>query len=466
MKITGDINPEFERNLVLEITNQRLVMMPVILGAFFFLTYLMAGGSNFQRAFAYEAVFIYTILVFGWAVRSVSEAVVSEVENRTWDFQRMSSIGAWKMTWGKLLGSAIYPWYGAALCLLVYVSVYGSLIDPPSILVVLILLVGGGLLAHAGMFLISLDAVLNGRRASKIFPFLIGAFSLISYPSLISGQINAQSQVAMVWFGVEIPSQTFASASILIYLAWALYGCYRSLQVELAYRTSPNAWTGFLIFLTFYFAGFVPPGPVAKPLRFFVALVVALTATYGALFTEKKNPIKLRKLTTAFKQQDIATLYAQAPKWLISLLLAAFISILFFLSVNFTNWENSLKIVKSISPNTADKFEQGVTSVGYFGLSCIIFAIRDVCLVLILNLLGRGVRRAEKAAVLYLALLYGLIPLIFSALGLGWFNSFLLPNIAGSVVELVILPAIPAAILLGYLLKAWRGEVAKREIGN
>ena len=44
-------------------------------------------------------------------------AVVGEVRARTWDNQRLSSLSAAELMWGKLIGAPILVWYGGAICL-------------------------------------------------------------------------------------------------------------------------------------------------------------------------------------------------------------------------------------------------------------------------------------------------------------------------------------------------------------
>ena len=113
------LNPEFRRYLWLEISPQRLIAMPAILGAIFFLLWL---GGRPELALGEWSLGVYLLLVLLWGPRLAASAVVSEVRARTWDWQRMSAVGPWQMTWGKLFGSTIFVWYGGSICLVVFVS--------------------------------------------------------------------------------------------------------------------------------------------------------------------------------------------------------------------------------------------------------------------------------------------------------------------------------------------------------
>ncbi|MGD8642238.1 MAG: hypothetical protein PVG89_16490, partial [Gammaproteobacteria bacterium] len=113
------MNPEFQRNVWLELTPHRVVSMPAVLVAVFFLVYLIAG-DRYPDPLRITAMTIFFLLTLLWGSRLAGEALVNEVQDRTWDQQRMSSISPWSMSWGKLFGSTVFTWYGAAICLLAY----------------------------------------------------------------------------------------------------------------------------------------------------------------------------------------------------------------------------------------------------------------------------------------------------------------------------------------------------------
>ncbi len=149
------INPEFRRNLWLELTPSRLVGMPVILGTLLYLAYLL-DNEQYAESVANTALILFGLLAVLWGTRLASEALITEIRDHTWDSQRMSVIGPWSMTWGKLLGSTIYPWYGALLCLLVYITSQPSL--GLSVIETVVLMVASGLLGQAIGLLSSLQA--------------------------------------------------------------------------------------------------------------------------------------------------------------------------------------------------------------------------------------------------------------------------------------------------------------------
>ena len=142
------MNPEFRRNLWLEFSDQRLVAMPVIMGALFLLAFLFNGRELDQHT-GMVASFTYIVLIFLWGTRLAAESVLHEVNNRTWDLQRMSAIGAWQMAWGKLFGATAYAWYGAFICLGFYVVSFEGIMSPDALLIAILLYIGSGVMAHA-----------------------------------------------------------------------------------------------------------------------------------------------------------------------------------------------------------------------------------------------------------------------------------------------------------------------------
>ena len=139
-------NPEFRRNLTLELTPHRLIAVPVILGLIFATAWAIEG----PRATAGAGRMLMTILLALWGARAAADAVFGEVADRTWDAQRMSSIGPWTMSWGKLLGATVFSWYGALCC------APAVLVGPDGPVDALVEIVLFGLFSHAMALLISL----------------------------------------------------------------------------------------------------------------------------------------------------------------------------------------------------------------------------------------------------------------------------------------------------------------------
>ena len=138
------INPEFRRNLWLELSPQRLVLMVSVLGIIAALTVYLGNDPVKEGSTAHALLIVFSalglMLAGGWGSFTVLASINSEVAERTWDQQRLSALSPWQMAWGKLLGASIYPWLGGLLCAAV-VLVSGLLLpnsNPPRLILLLL----------------------------------------------------------------------------------------------------------------------------------------------------------------------------------------------------------------------------------------------------------------------------------------------------------------------------------------
>ena len=88
------MNPEFYRNLLLELSLHRLIAMPVIL----LLIYAAAGVGDDSETVSDIAYTVMIGLLVLWGTRLTADSVLGEVRARTWDSQRMSGIGPFAMS--------------------------------------------------------------------------------------------------------------------------------------------------------------------------------------------------------------------------------------------------------------------------------------------------------------------------------------------------------------------------------
>ena len=146
------MNPEFPRNVWVELTPRRLILMVVLLTLAFFAA-AVAGGTEYTPAST--AQLLYYAIVVVWGSRNAALAVVGEIRDRTWDMQLLSSITPGAMTWGKLFGSTIYNWFGGAICLAVMLVEKAAHAGPVTALFDLIYFVAVGVISQAAAFLAS-----------------------------------------------------------------------------------------------------------------------------------------------------------------------------------------------------------------------------------------------------------------------------------------------------------------------
>ena len=286
------MGPEFRRNLWLELRTRRIVFMVGILALVFFAA--AVSGPSYTPYSAAET--IYYLIVVIWGARNAGLSIVGEIRDHTWDLQRLSSISASEMIWGKLFGSTIYNWFGGAICLavmLIYGITHGT---PVSAILDLIYYVIVGLVAQASALLASLIAIRRRSAHSRLDVFLYQFAGIVAALAVFYLWQAADPESALLfgkkstdvinWWGAIVSARPFLLISLALFTAWILTGCYREMRRELKMRNGPLVWLGFLAFIGIYVAGFDAwlPHDSNLPQWSIVALRLALATTaYGAL---------------------------------------------------------------------------------------------------------------------------------------------------------------------------------------
>ncbi len=324
------MNPEFERNLWLELTPRRVALMIGVLALIFFAAALV--GNEWTPSGA--ASFLYYLIVVVWGSRSAALSVVGEIRDRTWDSQRLSSLGAGTMMWGKLFGATIYNWLGGAICLaliLVNVAVHQR---PVTAAIEGLYHVGIGIIAQSAALLASLMAI--GRRQShsrfEIFIYqMIGlvAALFVYYAWSAADPANALILRApptdfVTWWGVAIDARVFLLTSVGIFAGWTLLGCYREMRLELKMRNGPLVWLAFLAFMGLYVAGFdawlssdLKPWDVIA-LRLLLAGTTFAFLTYVMVLLEPKDRVHYRWILGQMRHGHIAHALLGLQAWMMS----------------------------------------------------------------------------------------------------------------------------------------------------
>lgn len=394
-------NPEFKRNLWLSFTRHRLIAMPVLLGLVFL---ALAFDSN-DRAIAVAghiytaALTLFVFIVWLWGARNANQSIVDELHDKTWDQQRMSALGPWDMTWGKLLGSTAYNWYGGAICLLVAIPA-AVISENPDWLLDIGVLIAGALLLHGG--LIALNTYSSQYEARLIQRGGLGwiaiIFTIVFLQAGISQFIYGQ---IFMWWGLEFPIRIFMLLSVLLFGSCAVFAAWRVLSNALQVRTVPWAWPLFALILTGYASGFANPVP-AEPVWYvcIVGLVVSMAMSYATLFTEPMQLPGWNRLRIRLERGDWRGLLQNLPLWPTTLLLA----ICFALAA-------SMPALQPAGVRFSDSVVFGMP------LTFALMAIRDAAIVMFFSFSPKA-RRAPAVALLYLFVLDGLLPFLFGKAGL------------------------------------------------
>jgi hypothetical protein len=402
------MNPEFRRNLWLELTPRRLTTMTVVLVLVFFASTL--GGNLWTPAGAAGNLYYFIVIV--WGTWNAALSVVGEIRERTWDFQRLSALSASEMTWGKLFGATALNWYGGVICLgvlLVYRATHEALV--PAIFGVLHLIVIG-LIAQSTAFLASLLATMRRQSHTRLevfFYWLAGivAASVASWvwdAADLEGVLFAHTRIDIIpWWGQQFDARAFLLISLALFAGWTLLGCYRAMRLELKMPNGPFVWLAFLVFMGVYVAGFDAwlPKSSAINVRDAVALRLALAGftfallTYIMVLLEPKDRVLYRWMGAELAQGHVGRIAWAMQGWMMSCKAA------FIVGIALIAW----------------LVHEDATPAALFVGATLGFLLRDVAIFVLLQTLP-GSRRGDFAAVVTLVVLYVLAPAITHGLGL------------------------------------------------
>ena len=197
-------NPEFLRQIWLQFSLPRLILTPVLLLLGAYAVYTSSDSADGGvRNLIIASLGAFCVLVFLFGSYSVGMSISDEIQEKTWDQQRMSALTPWSMTWGKLFGAASFAWYGGLICLLIYFSVAwqaSEMVGGQPLRLVAILLLTGVLL-HALALASSLQSLaFAGQPARRGMGLLF--VILIILPNLAALFFRGQSELGqVVWWG-------------------------------------------------------------------------------------------------------------------------------------------------------------------------------------------------------------------------------------------------------------------------
>ncbi len=429
-------NPEFIRNLWLELTPHNLIALPLVFGLMLLL-HLVTNDYHLDRDTGHAAVMLLLLFTGIWGTRKTSGAVYGEVVEHTWDWQRMSGLSPWAMTWGKVFGSSSFAWYGGLLCLMVAVLGYANGHAPVKDWQLLGLALLGVLLSQGLGFLVNLlyvrsRSLENARGGGSIYLLVLLLFLFLS-----SYVVDIRHAKILDWYGHSLNALNYLLLTGLLMWLWTLIGSYRVMRRELSYSTSPWVWLAFLGFLPLFFGGLVEEqGAMVWLLLTFCFWVVA---AWIGLFVESKNPVDLRALFMAIKAGQGRRVAQLMPAWMSAfLLLPPVLLLLYGLSAPVGEWSSKITI-----------------GLPHLATSVFFFLLRDICIFLLLALSAKS-RRADFTAVLYILVLYLLIPWLLGNLGLDQLRVFFQPSLKQSGIWAVGGALTAAVIALVLVIRRWQ----------
>ncbi len=423
------MNPELRRNLWLEITTHRLAAMPVILG----LSFLVLAALDKPNAI--EHVSWFALMGFGllavlWGSRLAANSIIDEMADKTWDWQRLSTLGPWTMTWGKLFGATVFAWYGGLICLAVFfvTAPNTKIISPFKLGLSFVLL---ALMLHAGSIAASLHTSRNGAPASRRSIGIILVFLLL-YIVPVALAKAWDTKESVLWYSARFEAINFMLATAVVFAAWMVVGAYRSMCQGLAVRTTPWVWLAFLSFVSLYGAGFavtgveksMPPLPAIS----LAGLLSSLLATYVMLFTEPTGPLVLRRVAQKIRLKQWTRAWQEVPCWPVAWLFAAVCTLVFAISSTIITtpvWDWLIPI------------------------PALFLVARDAGIFLFFAAAPQP-KRVLGTTLVYMLLLYWIVPGLLGAMGLKDLSNLVLPFGTGNSWA-QIASALVQAIIAGWL---------------
>lgn len=431
------MNAELRRNLWIELSTHRLLAMPVALALV--LAFAHAVSDAPWHGVALTAAWIAAGFLGVWGARAAAESVGDEMRARTWDAQRLSALGPWDMTWGKLFGSTAFAWYGGLISLAVVLATAPADWRYPA-LKIAALIVAVSVLGQAAAGLAGLAAARKGHsRGGLVGLWLLVLLLVLAGPA---AGLASTLESGVRWWDRPYDTVDFALASAACFAAWAVFGFYRAMCTELQVRTTPWAYTAFNAFLTAYLAGFwhasaAQPASALNALLV-CGLVVTGTLTYLQLFAEPTGVIVFRRVQVRFDRGELRRALEELPCWPVSLALAAIASALIAL------------LFDAHGDPGQPLYGASVAAIPAFFLLA-----RDAGMFLVFAF-ARQPRRIEAAALFYLVLLYGIVPGLLQVAGLQAVAELVLPPIFTSPGKATVVAAAQAAIAAALVAWRWR----------
>ena len=436
-----NLNPEFQRQLYLECSQARLIGIPLVLGIIFTFTYFIDGyqlGSFTAKA----ALTLFMLITLLWGARQTIDSVIEEYRERTWDTQRLSALAPWEMTWGKLLGSTIMVWYSAIICLLTYSVANHNTSQLPILLFYCICV---ALIVQSASLLLGLLAIQRGQtKSGSIFLLAVIGFLLIApwLADLSDASYYMQPISTIDWYGMLFATDYFHRISLLLILFWCNVGNYRLMTQELGMRTQPWVWLGFILFLIIYLGGFIPNSSYPFSLATFG---VCSALTYVGILVERNDAMRIRRLSTYLSRHNWQRASEEIPIWWLS----------FVLMLPFAFW-------LSLSDHPLSQFS---TTFHFYPLAIVLILLRD-CAIYLYFLYGKNPQRAFSLTLLVGALLYGVIPGIFNAVGQHSLSALFFPLWAESTGGALICATLQTGFVVNLLYHRWKLNIGFSKINS
>lgn len=445
------MNPELQRNIWLELSPLRILMMPPLLALVFLLAVLL-NESNDQlvEILTWTAATLLGLFTV-WGASRAFNSIDEEIKERTWDFQKMSPMSAWSMTWGKLLGSTIYAWYGAGICLVVFVLSGLQLSTPYYVFSAMYLYLAGSIGFHALCILSAIDSHSQRRDSSsdasgfKIILMMASLCFLIPVFKVFKTIFYGNSS-PLLWHGTELAGIPFLLVWATVFSVWFVFGAYRVMRSELMYEVAPRAWIAFLVLVVIFISGFdsVFSSEYTSGVGYIllVASAVALSGTYIMLLRERIDVVSLRRLFRSIPTSDFWLLRTNMPRWFASLVFCLTVATVHYGLYFFSFFKSS----------------ERAALLSALPLIVCLMAIRDLIVLMLIRISEARKGRHFFWFFVSFILLYVLFPLILAQISDGALLQLFFPWLATSAVTGLTIALLWSGVSLTSFVVYWRAR--------
>lgn len=463
------MNPELLRNLRLELSPARLSLMLVGITAIGLV--VVAGETPEDAAGQIHPWFrfLFYLTAGVWGTRRAAGAITEEVAQGTWDAQRMSAMGPWALTWGKLVGATAQAWVVGLACLVVSLPVAASL-DPwlfepgelwQTAVFDLLLVAGAQAIALAtALALLRLDRARHAQGATLAQTVALA----VGLNVFTAAMALAERDDPLPWWGLPLSGTHLALLGLALFVLSGVVVAWRLMRQELSHFDLPGSlpwgWLGVSAVGMVYAAGLasgIEDFEFRQSLALAAAYGVAVAGLYVSLLLEPKDPVRLKALALRWREGRRAEAIALLPGWAVTLPLAALCALALALIGDRLATELGRDMFDS------DSLEQVLRALIQMPLLGLLFVVRDLMIahLVFTRWAGRRPRRAPLMTLTVLLIAYLLLPSV--VLGLDWAapRPFLLPALDLGWVIAAGAPLFEIALLALLLWRPWRRPAAK-----
>ena len=415
-------NPEFRRQLWLQISATRLILAPVVIAI---VVVVLAAVESVDAGSIHGTAWVaLSLVVLFWGTSAAGNSIRDEINERTWNQQRMSRLTPWQLTWGKLFGATSYVWYVASLCTLVTVfsdrnvgGTFGTFgTDKRAIEFVFLLSLA--LFAHCVALMAPL-AVQSGVGDTRISipPIAVLAFIFVAFQATPDVRQRSSATASADWFGVDATAQMLSLVLMLSLAAWGLLGAWRAMRQALQVRQIPWALPAFVAFIGVWIAGTTYLDDRSISISALVGATLALAAAAWVLMLwEPQSLFAWRRIRTHWaageRPRAIAGVSAATSVVLFAVIGALLVAVM--------NAVSSGAEVTEVSPagffmKTATQSRLDLASHGGPFLWLALVLLRDFAFTLLADTFTTSPRRRSTVILLYLLFMYLAVPAALQA---------------------------------------------------